>query len=439
MSARRTEAAGASLLLLATGLYAQTLPVPTLPPERPSVAGPAGTAAGLTAAGETPGVLGETQPQSWEYRLEVGAGWDSNIDFRLPDGPSGMVLSPRGSLARVLRSAQGDLRVEGAGSWLGYPENKSLSRFYGDLRLEGGYRPSQNTTWRGSASYSLGYNDGSLVLSDQGVMLPLVQARTLTAELAVTRRLGTLTSFRVGARAYRTEFADEDSDLLGLVDGQSIRGTTGLERRLGTRDTVGLEYSLEGALSRQAPEVAPDEGRRYYITHYGSTQWSHLFSPRDGLLLEAGASYTPDAATVGLERRESFYGGASYSRQIRRSSTILFARREVAPAFGLGVIRVENRFGLATTIPMGQSWTLRVRATRIVPETPEGAELSYSTPDEAFVARERRLGRLLLVSGEARYRRRSASGTVPEIEGFQAGIFVSLVDPRTIASPRPRR
>jgi hypothetical protein len=38
-----------------------------------------------------------------------------------------------------------------------------------------------------------------------------------------------------------------------------------------------------------------------------------------------------------MERRQSFYGGASYSREVGLSSVVLFARREVVPAFGLGV------------------------------------------------------------------------------------------------------
>jgi hypothetical protein len=153
-------------------------------------------------------------------------------------------------------------------------------------------------------------------------------------------------------------------------------------------------------------------------------------SPRHGFLLEAGGSYTPEAIQSGLERSESFFGGVSYNRRVGQSSATLFARREVTPAFGLGVSRLDNRFGLSASIPMGHAWTLRVTGTHVMPETPAGAAFTYSTPDEAAVALGRRLGRHFEMSSEARYRRRSASGTLPEIEGFQAGLFLSLVSPR---------
>ncbi|HEX9188740.1 MAG TPA: hypothetical protein VGB87_16790, partial [Vicinamibacteria bacterium] len=107
----------------------------------------------------------------------------------------------------------------------------------------------------------------------------------------------------------------------------------------------------------------------------------------------------------------------------------LFARREVTPAFGLGVSRVDNRFGLSATLPLGRAWMLRVSGTHVVPEAPERAEFSYGTPDEAAVALERRLGQYFAVSSEGRYRRRGAAGAIPEIEGFQAGLFLSLVSP----------
>lgn len=327
----------------------------------------------------------------------------------------------------------------GTGSWLGYPEQKDLSRYYADASLDGSYRSSRNTTWRANASYGLGYSDSSPILADQGVLLPLTKTRTLSGALGVTRNLGLRTSLRLDGRIYRTEFDQEEGDAIGLVDSQSLRGTAGLERRLGAGDTVALEYSLEDALGRELPVADTGGSELHYLTHYVSLQWSHLFSPRHGILFEAGASYTPDAAQVGLERRESFFGGASYNRRVGQSSFMLFARREVTPAFGLGVSRLDNRFGLSASIAMGRAWTLRVTGSHVMPETPAGAELTYSTPDEAFVALERRLGRHFEISSEVRYRRRSASGTFPDVESFQAGLFLSLLSPRTGSIARSGR
>jgi len=317
----------------------------------------------------------------------------------------------------------------GAGSWLGYPHQNGLSRYYGDVSLDGSYRSSLNTTWRASASYGLGYSDSSQILADQGVLLPLAKTQTLSGTFGVTRNLGPRASLRLDGRVYRTEFDQGGGDAVGLVDGQSLRGTAGLGHTFGARDTVALEYSLENVLGRELSVTATRGSELYYLTHYGSLQWSHLLSPRHGFLLEAGASYTPEALQVGLGRSEGFFGGVSYHRRVGPSNLTFFARREVTPAFGLGVSRLDNRFGLSASIPMGRAWTFQVAGTHVMPETPAGAEFTYSTPDEAFVALGRRLGRHFEISSEARYRRRGASGTLPELQGFHAGLFVSLVSP----------
>jgi hypothetical protein len=356
-------------------------------------------------------------------------GYDSNIDFLVPDGPSSWAISPRGDLSRLFRSPRGELRLGGAGGWVGYPEQKDLNRYDARFGLDGSYRSSPNTTWRANALYELGYSDSSRILSDQGVLLPLVETRTVSGELGVTRTLGVRTSLRLDGRIYNMEFDEQDADAVGLVDGRSLRGTAGIERRFGSREAIGIEYSLEYALARRPPEAEEEAGGQYYLTHFGSLQWSHFLSPRSGFLLEVGASYTPDAERAGLERRESFYGGASYSRRVRRSRVTLFARREVIPAFGLGVSRIENRFGLSTTIPMGRAWILEIVGTHAEPETPEGAEFTYGTPDEASVVLSRRLGRHFEISSEGRYRRRGAASDLADIEAYQVRLFLALVSP----------
>src|SRR6185503_14817311 len=176
----------------------------------------------------------------------------------------------------------------------------------------------------------------------------------------------------------------------------------GLERQLGSRSTAAVEYSLE--------YVRPDLPATSHATHFGSLQWTRVLSQRSALLLEAGASYTPDAARAGLDRQQSFFGGASFTRQVRRSSLTVFVRREVAPAFGTGTSRLELRTGLRGSIPMGRDWELRMLAGHVQPESPGAEEAAAASSDHAFVTLGRRLGRRVEVSGEARYRRRGATG-----------------------------
>lgn len=404
---------------------AQTLPMPTLPTP-PPVADP-GDAAPTSGTGlDALGSAGGARPRPWDYGLGVGIGYDSNIDFRVPDGPSSWGVTPRGNLARTFWSPRGELRLGGTGSWSAYSDASDLNRYDVTLSIDAAHRSSPSTSWRAAGSYGFGYGDSSTVLIEQGVLLPRVKTQTLTASAGVSRQLGTRSSLRIDARAYRTDFDDQDPLALGLVDGQSFRGTIGLERKLGPRDTTAIEYSLESVLGRFA--VTGDGERDSYLTHFASLQWTHILSARSGLLLEAGGSYTPDVEASGLGQRGSFFGGATYSRRLGRSTASLFARREVLPAFGLGVSRVENRFGANVATPLGRAWRLAFNGSYTLPETPEDDVFSYGESTDVSGVLARRVARRFEVSAEGRYRWRGATA-FPEIDSYQLGLFVSLVRP----------
>ena len=414
-------------LILASGLSAQTAPVPTLPlpPQAPPGTG-ATPKTPVTGASATD----TAAPAQWDYGLGVGVGYDSNIDFRMPDGPSSWALTPRGNVARLFRSPQGQLRLGGTANWIGYQSQDALSRYNADFSLDGSYRSSVNTTWTVGAAYQLGYSDRSQVLGEQGVMLPLVKTRTSAARLGVVRAVGVQTAVRLQGRFFRTEFNEEDIETFGLSNGQSVRATAGLERRFASRNTAAVEYSLE---------AAEREGAQAYLTHFGSLQWNYFVTPRSGLLLEAGASYTPESVEAGLERREYFYGGASFTRQVGASTVSLIARREVLPAFGLGVSRAQNRFGLSARIPIRHVWSLLLSGAYRMADVPEGTTDDYGNRNEATLALTRRLGQHFEVSGEGRYRRRGATDVSPEIDQFLAGVFISLVGPSSISGGQSGR
>jgi hypothetical protein len=392
--------------VLAGPIFAQTRPMPTIP-----------EAVETATEGVAP----------WDYGVGVGLGWDSNIEFREADGTSGWGLSPRADLARNFRGPKGELRVGAVGSWTGYWGARDLDRYNAGLSLDGTRQLSSRTTGRASAAYGFDYGDSSSVLSDQGVLLPRVPTETLSALLGVTHQVGTRTSLRVDGRIYRTTFGEQEAADLGLVDGRSLRGTAALERTLGPRDSAALEYSVESALGRTTPSVDSTEGSA--LTHYGSLQWTRLLSPRSGLLLEAGASYTADAESAGLGQSTSFYGGATFNRKVKRSNVSLFVRREVAPAFGLGVSRVESRFGLDVAVPVGRYWRVVLNGTATRPDAPEGSELVYGSSQDFGGSVARRLGRRFEASAEVRYRRRGAAGSLEEIRAVRAGVFLSLVGP----------
>jgi len=413
--------AALGLPVLPVGLGAQTLPVPTLPSAPEPTPSPEAPQMPPHAAAQPPEVLAPMRPRPWEYATGIGVRWDSNVSFLIPDGPSGLAVVPRGSLARVFWSPRGQLRAEAAGRWVGYADQDLRSRGYLDLSLDGRYSSTPSTNWRASATYALGHSDASQPLVAQGVLLQLVKTRTLTGGLGMSRRIGTRTSLRIDARIQRVEFDSPD-----LFDGASARGTIGLEHRLGSRSTAAIVYSLE--------EVLAGSAGGSYSMHFGSLQWTRVLSPRTALLLEGGASYTPDATRASLDRKQSFFGGASLNRQVRRASLIAFVRREVVPAFGVGASRLEVRAGLSAAIPMGRDWGLRMASTHVRPDSPAGSAQAYASADEASVALFRRLSGRLELSGDALYRRRGAASSLPSIEAFQAGLFLTLVSPSGRAS-----
>lgn len=406
------------LFVLAAGLTAQTMPVPRLPPEPTPEPEPTPLPQTPQKGPPAPAQQAEdpalTRPRPWEYAMGLGVRWDSNIDFRIPDGPSGSAVVPRGSLARIFWSPRGQLRAEAAGRWIGYADQQEPGRGYADFSLAGGYRSSPNSSWRANASYALGHSDSSQPLQDQGVLLPLVKTRTFTGALGMSRQVGTRTSLRIDGRIYRIEF-----DAPGVFTGESSRGTVGLEHRLSSRSSAAIVYSLE--------DVRADQQGRSYLTHFGSLQLTRVLSPRSAILLEGGASYTPDAARAGLPGKQSFFGGASVTRQVKRSGLTVFLRREVAPAFGTGLSRLEVRAGLSAAIPMGRQWRLRMASTHVRPDSPPVGAQTYPSGDDASVTLGRRLGGRLELSGEALYRRRGATNSLPSIEAFQAGLFLTLL------------
>ncbi len=407
--------------VLATAASAQTLSLPTLPPEPPPEVE---TPTPGQEAPETHAAAPGTSHDRWEYNLAVGAGYDSNIDFRVANGPSSWAVSPRGRLARVFTGEGGELRLGVIGSYHHYQQADAFNRYNAGVDLGGNYRSSLTTTWQAGAAYDLGYSDSSPILTDQGVLVPLVRTRTAAGYLGVSRTLGRQTSLRLHGRINRVEFDQQDALARGLVDGQSLRGTSALDRKLGEHDSASIEYSLGATLSRQTALDA--NGRSYYLTHFGSLQWNHVLSPRSALMLEGGASYTPENEEARLQRRVSFYGGVSYRHRLRHSDLTLFVRREVTPAFGLGVSRVQTRFGASAMFELGRDWTLQLRGTHIMFESSDENAIPYGTPDEASVRLSRRLGRHFSFSGEGRYRRRGAAGAIPAVDAYQVGLFLSL-------------
>ncbi len=384
-------------LFVTSEVRSQTLPMPALPPE----------------------AVPQAHLKGWDYAVGAGFGYDTNIEFR-PDGPSGIGFTPRGQLGRTFYSPRGNLSALATGRWTGYPSDSDLNRYYADIGLGGEYQLSDRTSIRGGASYQLAYTDGAVIVLQQGVALPLVPSRSVVGRLAFAWRTGTRTTLRIDGRYYRTTF-----DSPTLIDGASLRGGVTFERQLSPRTTGAILYAVEDFVS--TIETRPD-----YLTHFLSLQWTRFINPQSAFLLEAGVSHTPDAAQVGLDRKQGFFGGASYSHRIlTRSSGLVFLRRELTPAFGLGATLFETRAGGRADVPLGKDWHLRTGFGYTYPDKPKDPNTPrvYSPYTDVFVSVSRHLGRYLEASGESRYRRRGATTAVSLSTSFQVGFYVTLTPP----------
>lgn len=413
---------------LSASATAQTAPYPTLPIEPPPAVVSSPDTSGQAAPNEPPdpfaGLPEESpdlrvRPRSWEYALGAGVGWNSNVNFDIRTDLAGdsVALSPLGSLSRIFWGPKGDLRADVAASFVSYP-NQEINRHYVDLGLDGRYRTGSSTIWSVDGNYEIGNSGTSQLLIDQGLMLPQVETRTLTAQLSLQQKLGGRSGLTLTGRFYHLDFVDAAQ----YQPGRSIRGTLGLERRLSRGDTASLQYSIE--------DVLADEAGRTYLSHYGSLQWSHIISPRSGFLLEGGASYTPDAELAMLESEASFFGGVSYNRKVKQSDIRLYVRREVVPAFGFGVSRAETRGELNAAVPLGKDWKLTLLAQHTLPSAPAGVEsFGSASTDLAQLSIGRRMRRKLELSANLRYRRRGPTDALSPTQEFVAGVFLTLLTP----------
>lgn len=421
--------------LLSTTVAAQTAPFPQLPPELPPElpAVPAGSPdagsrppdsasgepTGATQAGDASDLGVTSRPRPWEYSLGTGVGWNSNVNFDYRadlDGDS-VVLSPLGSLSRIFWGPKADLRTGVAASYVWYP-SQDTKRYYVNLDLDGRYRSSPGTTWSVNGTFDVGNSDASRLLADQGLLLPQVETRTITGLISLQQKLGNRSALYVTGRIYHLEFVDA----VLYKPGRSLRATIGLDRRVSRSDTASLQYSLE--------DVLADAAGRSYLTHFASLQWSHLISPRSAVLLEGGASHTPDAVLAGLESQATFFGGASYNRRVKQSDIRLYLRREVVPAFGFGISRAETRGEVNATVPLGKIWRVALLAQRVQPSAPDGASsFGTASTDQFQLSLGRRMRGKLELSANVRYRRRGATDVTLLTQEFVAGVFLTLQTP----------
>ncbi len=398
---------------LAPESFAQTLPLPVIPTVPPSLP-------------TQPGTPPEAQPTTpvlpqWEYVLGVDGGYSTNVYF-LPDGPGDGVVTPHAELTRILRGPTGEMRVGASTRAVAYLAQGDDVAVQGNevavdaaLSASGRHEASDRTTVTGQISGGLGHTDESVLLSEQGILLPFSRTRFGRAEAGVLWRTAARTTLELRGRAYYDDFVEPE-----LVDGRSLRGSLNLGRRLSERSKLSAEYSVERTRSDAS-----------YTTQYASLQLERRLSARSSLLIEGGSSRTG----YSMPRSDrpptwEFYGGASLVRVVGSSSTAVFARREVIPAFGVGGVALADRIGLSTTSRIGPTWELSAEASYIR-RSASRAGGDRSDSEDARFALQKRLGPRFELGTELEYRRYAAAAPRPAIEQFRAQLTVAVLSRQT--------
>jgi hypothetical protein len=396
--------AAALVLLAASPATAQTSPPTILPspdelPPVPSLLGPqvpaippagAPTPPSLQPGAPEPPPLVEStaRPPAWSCTMELGMGWDENIDASIVEGPSSWGGVVTGNLSYLHYRPGRQVRLSAEGSGTAYRSFDVYNRPNGGAGLDGRWRLSSSASMGLTADYRYGHTDNSDWLVNQGLLYGLSAMQTYTGSAALSWRVGSRTWVDVAARGVRTDFEAEE-----LSTSDSVRTSVALRQEIGKRDGLGIESAWERT-------AQPERRDSLFL----SLQWRHTLSPRTGVFLEGGASQTTGALPNELARNQNFYGGASVGRQVGGRSVVNASyRREVVPAFGIGGVRLIDRLGLSFSTMLGRSWFAGLDATYVIEPDPTG-EGSYTSGDgEASLGR--RLGRYLRLSLAGRYRR----------------------------------
>lgn len=397
------------------GSFAQTLPLPAVPPPLPPPPEPK-----PAAPGAVPEADASTEPQVlelWEYLVGVGGGYSSNLYF-LPQGPGGSFLTPHAELTRVSRGPTSESRLTAAAGSLAYLAPENQLAVDASLTATGRQQLSGRATFSGDISGGLGHTEDNVVLSEQGVLLPFSRTRFARAQAGVLWNPTARTALELSGRAYYDDFVAPE-----LIDGRSVRGSLRLGRRLGEHSELSAEYAVELAKSDAT-----------YTTQFASLQLDHRLSERTSILIEGGSSHTAYSISE-LAPAWNFYGGVSLARGSGPSSTVLYVRREVIPAFGIGGLGLTDRVGLRTSARMGRSWQISAEATYFRRSAAQpGAGRADS--GEGRVALQRTVGRRFELGSELEYRRYAPEPQRPAIEQLRAQLTLEVTSPKTGSQAR---
>jgi hypothetical protein len=317
---------------------------------------------------KSPDVVGAERPTStFLFSLGLHGGYESNIEFFVPDGPSDAWGALRASLSHTKRSQRGhfSLSLDGAGTR--YQDNRSFDRIDGSGSIAASRQLSERSTlsFTGGASYLP--TELSRTLITAGLVLPRDSTLGITGGLGLDVRSGERGTIGINLLYDRIDFESPD-----LLDTQSANATFRLIRKLSTRSDLSFTY---GFLRTYVEESRFDN-------HWAALGWTRQFHRRLSLSLASGAGYSREPLdTGGVAQSWHYYGTAGLDGKIRRATVSIQFRRSINPAYGLGGNLLSSGALLSASIPIGRRALLSFSGVHTWSEDPTSKTEQFSSDD----------------------------------------------------------
>jgi hypothetical protein len=418
VTAVRSLGSLAVALLMAEPALAQTGPGPAPGPQPPVAVPPAQMPPPVTTAGQSPG----SQPvavegarvvsRTWAFGLRLQEGWDTNVRL-LPVEDEMFVDNVAATLSYQRRGTRGELGFSGRGGAVFYRDDSDLNEFTYTGGMAGAYQLSPRLRGSLSGGVSSAYTHDSAALTNQGLVLPLALARTVSGAGGFSYRMGSRTGLSGTGHYDRVSFrrAGDVADP-ALTGGELLGGGVSLDSGLSPRDTLSLGYDY------QHSDVGEEDG----TAHSLSLGWTRALGARISMNLLGGVTRFVLAGQESSDLTPK--AAAGLSARLRRSTVSLQYSRRVDQAFGLGRDRLSDVISAAYSLTAGRRLRLAASGTYGFSRDPSDPGFRLRTGyygGEIGVALARRLD----LTGSYLFREREPEGG-PSVTGHSAGVSLTF-------------
>jgi hypothetical protein len=317
---------------------------------------------------QSPDVIGTERPTStFLFSLGIHGGYESNIEFFVPDGPSDAWGTVRASLGHTRRSPRGhfSLSLDGAGTR--YQDIRTFDHIDGAGSIAASRRLSERSTLSFSGGASYLPTELSRTLITSGLVLPRDSTLGISGGLGLDVRSGDK-----GTIAINVLYDSIDFDSPDLLDTQSANGTFRLSRKLSTRSDLSFTYGFLGTFVEDSR----------FDNHWAALGWTRQVHRRLSLSLASGLGYSREPLeTDEVAEGWHYYGTAALDGRIRGATVSLQFRRSVNPAYGLGGNLLSYGALLSASIPIGRRALLSFSGVHTWSEDPTSQTEQFVSDD----------------------------------------------------------